>query len=86
MNAAYPASDEALRLVMQKPECRWLSVTNGDNSYGSEVVESILSPVTPKVNLILLPMDSRNFATQGACFNYCVIYWSAAGPSRLSLI
>jgi len=64
VNAAYPASDEALRLVMQKPECRWLSVTNGDNSYGSEVVESILSPVTPKVNLILLPMDSRNFATQ----------------------
>lgn len=66
MDAAYPASDEALRIVMQKPECTWLTITNGDNSYGSEVIESILSPTTPKANLILLPMDSRNFATQGA--------------------
>ncbi len=68
VNAAYPASDEALRLVMHKPECRWLSVTNGDNSYGSEVVASVLNPAdtTPRPHLILLPMDSRNFATQGS--------------------
>jgi len=73
VNAAYPASDEALRLVIQKPECKWVSVTNGDNSYGSEVVESILSPLTPKVNLIMLPMDSRNFAAQGN--SYIAMVW-----------
>jgi len=54
-----------MRIIAQKPECVRLTVTNGDNAYGSGVVESILSPATPKANLILLPMDSRNFANEG---------------------
>ena len=65
MNAAYPASDEALRLVMQKPECVRLSVTNGDNAYGSEVVETVLDPKATSADLILLSMDNRNFARSG---------------------
>lgn len=64
-DAAYPASDEAMRIIAQKPECVRLTVTNADNAYGSDVVESILSPTTPKADLILLPMDSRNFANEG---------------------
>jgi len=62
VNAAYPASDEALRLVMQKPECVRLSVTNGDNAYGSEVVATVLDPKATSADLILLSMDNRNFA------------------------
>jgi len=54
-----------MRIIAQKPECVRLTVTNADNAYGSEVVESILSPTTPKADLILLPMDSRNFANEG---------------------
>jgi len=65
IDAAYPASDEALRLVMQKPECVRLSVTNGDNAYGSEVVETVLGAKASAADLILLPMDSRNFVSQG---------------------
>lgn len=75
MDAAYPASDEALRLVMQQqPQCARLSVTNGDNAYGSEVVASILSPTMPKADLILLPLDTRNFAAEGkhACVVQCI--------------
>ena len=68
VDAAYPASDEAMRIIAQKPECVRLTVTNADNAYGSDVVESILSPATPKADLILLPMDSRNFANEGECW------------------
>jgi len=65
VNAAYPASDEALRLVMQKPECVRLSVTNGDNAYGSEVVDYVLSSkAAVDADLVLLPMDSRNFVSE----------------------
>jgi len=31
------------RQLLQRPECHWLSATNGDNAYGSEVVQRILS-------------------------------------------
>eukprot|EP01032_Pedospumella_encystans_P025439 gene25439-28752_t len=65
VDAAYPASDEALRLIMQKPQCTRLSVTNGDNAYGSEVVANILSPTATKADLILLPLDTRYFAAEG---------------------
>lgn len=53
-------------------ECRYLTVTNGDNVYGSEVVANVLrygvsgavsGAVAP--NMLLAPLDSRNFAEQG---------------------
>ncbi len=71
IDAAYPASDEALRLVMQKPECVRLSVTNGDNAYGSEVVDYVLGSKAAGADLVLLPMDSRNFASSGIVIVLC---------------
>lgn len=65
VNAAYPASDEAMRILSQKPQCAWLSVTNGDNIYGSAAVHTILTPVRSKPNLVMLPMSSRNFDSGG---------------------
>ncbi len=51
---------------MQKPECVRLSVTNGDNAYGSEVVDYVLgSSQAVDADLVLLPMDSRNFVAEG---------------------
>lgn len=66
IDAAYPASDEAMRIVMEKPQCGWVSGTNGDNAYGSGVVSAVLD--TAHINytdLIVVPLDSRNFANQG---------------------
>jgi hypothetical protein len=68
VDAGYPASDEAMRIVMQKPQCAWLSVTNGDNAYGSGVVNALLKmdgAVRPSPELVLMPMDSRNFDNWG---------------------
>ena len=50
--------------------CKWISFTNGDNAYGSEVVERILNsqshPFTKKQpDMLLAPLDSRNYADQG---------------------
>ena len=65
VDAAYPASDEALRIVSRKPQCSWLSVTNGDNAYGSAVVRTVLETQRPLPNLVMLPMSSRNFDNEG---------------------
>eukprot|EP01032_Pedospumella_encystans_P009126 gene9127-10773_t len=69
-DAGYTATDEALRFVQTQTQCKWLSVTNGDNLYGSEVFANILNtkPVGEKNKLpdfVLSPMDSRNYADQG---------------------
>ena len=72
LHAGYQATDFVLRLVLrERPECRWVSATNGDNVYGSDVVSRILT--TPAVDpadgrvaqMLLAPIDSRNFAEQG---------------------
>jgi len=52
-------------------QCKWLSVTNGDNAYGSDVFDLILKtkPLheTQKVpDVVLSPLDSRNYADQGS--------------------
>ena len=68
IDAGYPASDEAMRQIMQKPQCAWMSITNGDNAYGSAVVRTVLeaaTAVTPVPNLVMLPMSSRNFDNLG---------------------
>ena len=56
--------------LLQRRECKWVSATNGDNAYGSEVVERILDAPhlqnsAAQPDMLLLPMDSRNFADQG---------------------
>ena len=68
IDAGYPASDEAMRIVAKLPQCAWISVTNGDNAYGSAVVDKVLSliaEVKPSPELVLMPMDSRNFDNLG---------------------
>lgn len=87
MDAGYTATDYVLRqLVAQSAvisghsnrsdECLYVTVTNGDNIYGSEVVERVLHAAEAEKNrknrhgrlgadMILNPLDSRNFADQG---------------------
>lgn len=70
--AGYTATDQALRLVQKHSQCKWLSITNGDNVYGSEVFQNILGvkPLreTQRIpDVILSPLDSRNYADQGRC-------------------
>ena len=87
MNAAYPASDEALRLAMQKPECVHLSVTNGDNAYGSEVVDYVLSAkAAVDADLVLLPMDSRNFVSEGEPPISCSVFFFPSSFCHLQIL
>jgi hypothetical protein len=70
VDAGYTTTDYVLNALLARKECKWVSATNGDNAYGSEVVERILSashaPGSAKQpDMLLLPMDSRNFADQG---------------------
>jgi len=74
-DAGYTATDEALRIVQTQTQCKWLSVTNGDNLYGSEVFANILNtkPEGAQKKLpdfVLSPMDSRNFADQGTFMHF----------------
>jgi hypothetical protein len=57
--------------LLQRTECKLLSATNGDNAYGSEVVEKLLHAPNMQnskvqADMLLLPMDSRNLADQGS--------------------
>lgn len=68
--AGYTATDQALRLVQQNTQCKWLSVTNGDNIYGSDVFKHVLEVQPLKdtgrlPDVMLSPLDSRNYADQG---------------------
>lgn len=78
MDAGYTTTDYVLGKLLRSPECTWVSATNGDNAYGSEVVARILNaaplPGTNKQpDMLLLPMDSRNFADQGENFLYFTV-------------
>ena len=39
--SGYNSTDEALRAVRGKSQCEWLSVTNCDNVYGSDVIARV---------------------------------------------
>jgi hypothetical protein len=66
-----------LRFVTSEcPQCRWITVTNGDNSYGSEVVARTLSVETGRLKrpaMLISPLDSRNFAEQGSAQCVCFV-------------
>ena len=69
-DAGYTATDAALCMVQNKTQCQWLSITNGDNIYGSKVFDRVLNvePLqgTKKLpDLFLCPMDGRYFAESG---------------------
>jgi hypothetical protein len=57
-----------LRLIQNKDQCAYLSVTNGDNLYGSKVFERVLTVLETNrlpQHAILSPLDSRNYVEQG---------------------
>lgn len=66
-------TDYVMSRLIHRRECRWLTLTNADNVYGSEIVERVMNvapqPVTHQVpDMLLNPIDSRNFAAQGNGF------------------
>jgi hypothetical protein len=82
IDGGYTATDYVLRRLLQETTCTWLSVTNGDNIYGSEVVQRVLrhhlgsgggsgsgvqrnARSKGPAQMLLAPLDSRNFAALG---------------------
>jgi len=68
VDAGYTPTDYVLNVVKDRPECRWLTISNADNVYGSETVQKVLdmsltapAPALPP-DMLLVPLDSRNFA------------------------
>jgi hypothetical protein len=79
------ATEQAVDLVLQRKECKWVSVTSGDAVYGSEVVERALNaehkfntssterqqqPSSTQADIILAPLDSKSFADKGENFSF----------------
>lgn len=59
-----------MRNLLQNTECKWISFSNGDNAYGSEIVERVRHTLphrdsNAQANMVLAPLDSRNYADQG---------------------
>ena len=70
VDAGYTTTDHVIKQLLEQRECKWITATNGDNAYGSEVVDRILNAQlmqnsNEQPEMLLLPMDSRNFADQG---------------------
>lgn len=68
VDAGYTSTDYVMNMLKSQRECKYLSVTNADNVYGSEIVERVLHwpstlPIEP--DMLLAPLDSRNFAEHG---------------------
>jgi len=61
LDAGYTATDAALNAVRNNRACRYVSITNGDNVYGSDLVNRILT-TDNSPDMVLAPVDSRNFA------------------------
>ena len=68
---ATTAVNYALNILQRRSECKYISITNANNAYGSEVVDRVLNArrigdkkVVP--DILLAPMDSKYFAVQGA--------------------
>jgi hypothetical protein len=81
-DAAYTPTDYVLRQLSNRKDCRWLSATNADNIYGTEVIERVRKVLSfPEMNkdkhsfyqkvpdIVLVPIDSRNWAEIGK--SYC---------------
>jgi hypothetical protein len=57
---------------VKREDCRWLSATNADNIYGSGIVKNVRNVLfqpepdeRSPPDMILTPLDSRNFPEQG---------------------
>jgi hypothetical protein len=78
IDAGYTATDYVMKKLANRRDCMWLTATNADNIYGSDVVNRVLNapllPVSQKVpDLLLNPIDSRNFEWAGT---YCTLYFT----------
>lgn len=69
---AAQAVNFALKALQRHSECRYISITSANHAYGSEVVERVLGarpvlgqPSPRQPDILLAPMDSKYFATQG---------------------
>jgi hypothetical protein len=64
--------------MVHRKDCRWLSATNADNIYGTEVIERVRNVINfPEIykdkfhfyqkvpDMVLVPLDSRNWAEIG---------------------
>ena len=70
VDAGYTSTDYVTNLVKNHQQCRYISITNADNVYGSEIVAGVLTAaVNPDTldapDMLLAPLDSRNFAEHG---------------------
>jgi hypothetical protein len=73
--------------MVHRKDCRWLSATNADNIYGTEVIERVRNVVNfPEIykdkfhyyqkvpDMVLVPLDSRNWAEIGKFyFNFFIV-------------
>jgi len=60
------ATDYALEKIRDEQQCKWICITNGDNMYGSTVVQGVLNAAPNKGSLklpemIAVPLDTRIF-------------------------
>lgn len=70
-----------MRNLLQNTECKWISFSNGDNAYGSEVVNRLRHTElhrdsNSQADMVLAPLDSRNYADQGMSQQLYRIYLS----------
>jgi hypothetical protein len=69
-DAGYTTTDYVLKQLLGRRDCKWLTTTNADNAYGSDVIHRVRHASTDLIpgknpDMLLLPIDSRNWAEQG---------------------
>lgn len=52
--------------MRERDDCDYISISNADNVYGTDVIKQVLEHAQSLgTEMILNPIDSRNFAEQG---------------------
>lgn len=68
-----------LLLSEHKDECDWVSITNADNIYGSNVIQQVKTAAKEQgddISILLNPIDSRNFYNQDLVHRHLHHIWS----------
>ncbi len=68
-----------LLLSEHKDECDWISITNADNIYGSNVIQQVKIAAKEQdedISILLNPIDSRNFYNQDLVHRHLHHIWS----------
>lgn len=85
-DAGYTATDHVLAAAKKEAKCSWITVTNADNAYGSDIVRSIRQSNANTTDMLLLPTNSRNFVFSGTISAYCLraddVPWRRASSSQ----